>query len=277
MEQPKIVTAYPDLVEPVWKQQSAQGSPYRTNSYTSPVQEAVGFVIKYSLWFVLSIVISVGLAMRWRLDTGTGLIVWGMIATGGYIAIFFLLSVFTPEGVALVNQLMNGVSEYFAFRRYEVYAQTSQVIELRKLELRHAAARQIEQVAESDPVRPSMELPVFAWRQPSDFVGSITNELPLRSTDGESEAYDILVDFVADLYDNAEELLRDGEYINMQAGVTLPWSKRSDVSAPVKAEMKSIVDRLDPPLFVELSNGRVWRMNTKDYPTKQQAIEAIGV
>lgn len=281
--QPDIATAYPDLVEPAWKQQQSAQNQYRTNSYTDPVKEAVGFVIKYSLWFVLSIVISVGLAMRWQLETGTGLIVWGAIATAGYIVIFLLLSVFTPEGVGVVNQLMAWVTEYYAFRRYQIYADTSLKIELRKLELRHSIASlgqqpQAEQL-QAQP-RESMALPAFGWRPDEEFTVSIEDELTGQADQpvGNIESVRVLVDFVADLYDNAKELLRDdGQTINLQAGITLPWSKRSDIPANIKAEIKSMIDEVEPPLFMELSGGRVWQLNTAQYPTKLDAIKSFSV
>lgn len=281
--QPDIATAYPDLVEPAWKQQQSAQNQYRTNSYTDPVKEAVGFVIKYSLWFVLSIVISVGLAMRWQLETGTGLIVWGAIATAGYIVIFLLLSVFTPEGVGVVNQLMAWVTEYYAFRRYQIYADTSLKIELRKLELRHSIASlgqqpQAEQL-QAQP-RESMALPAFGWRPDEEFTVSIEDELTGQADQpvGNIESVRVLVDFVADLYDNAKELLRDdGQTINLQAGITLPWSKRSDIPANIKAEIKSMIDEVEPPLFMELSGGRVWQLNTAQYPTKLDAIKSLSV
>lgn len=280
--QPDVATAYPDLVEPAWKQQATPNQ-YRTNSYTDPVKEAVGFVIKYSLWFVLSIVISVGLAMRWQLETGTGLIVWGAIATAGYIVIFLLLSVFTPEGVGIVNQLMAWVTEYYAFRRYQIYADTSLKIELRKLELRHSIASlgqqpQAEQL-QAQP-RESMALPAFGWRPDEEFTESIEDELTGQADHpvGNIESVRVLVDFVADLYDNAKELLRDdGQTINLQAGITLPWSKRSDIPANIKAEIKSMIDEVEPPLFIELSGGRVWQLNTAQYPTKLDAIKSFSV
>lgn len=276
-----IPTAYPDLVEPAWRQQQPAQNQYRTNSYTDPVKEAVGFVIKYSLWFVLSIVISVGLAMRWQLETGTGLIVWGAIATAGYIAIFFLLSVFTPEGVGVVNQMMLWVTEYYAFRRYQIYANTSLKIELRKLELRHSIAS-LGQQPEQLQVQPkeSMALPVFGWRPDEEFTESIEDELTGQADRpvGNTESFRVLVDFVADLYDNAKELLRDdGQTINLQAGITLPWSKRSDIPASIKAEIKSMLDEIEPPLFMELSGGRVWQLNTAQYPTKLDAIKSFSV
>lgn len=281
--QPDIATAYPDLVEPAWKQQQSAQNQYRTNSYTDPVKEAVGFVIKYSLWFVLSIVISVGLAMRWQLETGTGLIVWGAIATAGYIVIFLLLSVFTPEGVGVVNQLMAWVTEYYAFRRYQIYADTSLKIELRKLELRSSIASlgqqpQAEQL-QAQP-RESMALPAFGWRPDGEFTESIEDELTGQADQpvGNIESVRVLVDFVADLYDNAKELLRDdGQTINLQAGITLPWSKRSDIPANIKAEIKSMIDEVEPPLFIELSGGRVWQLNTAQYPTKLDAIKSFSV
>lgn len=278
-----IPTAYPDLVEPAWKQQQPAQNQYRTNSYTDPVKEAVGFVIKYSLWFVLSIVISVGLAMRWQLETGTGLIVWGAIATAGYIVIFLLLSVFTPEGVGVVNQLMAWVTEYYAFRRYQIYADTSLKIELRKLELRHSIASLGQQPrAEQLQAQPreSMALPAFGWRPDEEFTESIEDELTGQADQpvGDIESVRVLVDFVADLYDNAKELLRDdGQTINLQAGITLPWSKRSDIPANIKAEIKSMIDEVEPPLFIELSGGRVWQLNTAQYPTKLDAIKSFSV
>ena len=277
---PDVTTAYPDLVEPAWKQQTTQNQ-YRTNSYTDPVKEAVGFVIKYSLWFVLSIVISVGLAMRWQLETGTGLIIWGAIATAGYIVIFLLLSVFTPEGVGVVNQVMTWVTEYYAFRRYQVYADTSLKIELRKLELRHSIAS-LGQQPEQLPAQPkeSMALPAFGWRPDEEFTESIEDELTGQADESvvDVESVKILIDFVADLYDNAKELLRDdGQTINLQAGITLPWSKRSDIPANIKGEIKSLIDEIVPPLFTELSGGRVWQLNTAQYPTKLDAIKSFGV
>lgn len=281
--QPDVATAYPDLVEPAWKQQQSAQNQYRTNSYTDPVKEAVGFVIKYSLWFVLSIVISVGLAMRWQLETGTGLIVWGAIATAGYIVIFLLLSVFTPEGVGVVNQLMAWVTEYYAFRRYQIYADTSLKIELRKLELRHSIAS-LGQQSQADQLqaqpRESMALPAFGWRPDEKFTESIEDELTGQADQpvGNIESVRVLVDFVADLYDNAKELLRDdGQTINLQAGITLPWSKRSDIPANIKAEIKSMIDEVEPPLFMELSGGRVWQLNTAQYPTKLDAIKSFSV
>lgn len=278
-----IPTAYPDLVEPAWRQQQPAQNQYRTNSYTDPVKEAVGFVIKYSLWFVLSIVISIGLVMRWQLETGTGLIVWGAIATAGYIVIFFLLSVFTPEGVGVVNQIMLWVTEYYAFRRYQVYADVSLKIELRKLELRKEIASLSQQPQPQQltaPTQASMALPAFAWRPDEDFNESIEDELSGQSEKQSKavESVSILVDFVADLYDNAKELLRDdGQTINLQAGITLPWSKRSEIQPNIKAEIKSMIDEIEPPLFIELSGGRVWQLNTAQYPTKLDAIKAMSV
>lgn len=267
-KQATTVTAYPDSVEPKWQQQ--QPYSYRTSSYTDPKAEAIGFVLKYSLWALLSVVIAVGLALRNDWGAGTLLVVWGLLATVGYIVIFLLLSVFTPEGVAVVH-------EYFDYKRHVVEVESQQVIELRRLDVRKELllAGSSKPEPPALPAKPEMVLP--AWRPGPDFKQSIEDELFPVDDSGNDQAVHILADFLIDLYDHADDLLRDNEFVNMQAGVVLPWSRRSEVSANDKQAIQTILAGMEPPLFSSDSGGRVWRLNTKHYPTKQSAIAAISV
>lgn len=265
--------AYPDAVETGWKQQQSQPYVYRTNSQTDPVSEAYGFVVKYSVWGILSIVIAAGLALRNSWDAGTLLVVWGIIATLGYVVIFFVLSMFTPEGVAVSH-------EFFAYLRHRTDSNNNTKIELHRLDLRHEAyTASMPVIVQSDvpkiaeqPVAglPVAELP--EWTPSEDFVESIdlSGDKPAKY----SPEY-ILKDFVISLYDNAETLLIDNCRINMQSGVMLPWSRRSDLSAETKSAMQEILDRINPPLFQSHSSGRVWMIDTDRYPTKDDAIRAI--
>ncbi len=259
-------TAYPDMVETGWKGQQSQPYVYRTNSMTDPLSEAWGFVLKYSLWALLSIVIAVGLALRNDWDAGTLLVAWGLIATGGYIVIFLLLSIFTPEGVAVVH-------EFFDYLRHRTDSNNNVTIELKRLDIR----REILLSAQPQPQipvetrAPDIELPALAWKPDADFVESIENELFEKDepVNQNNNAVSILCDFLIDLYDHADELLIDNQRINVQAGVTLPWSRRSDIPTQTKTAMQDMLNQIEPPLFQSTANGRVWLLNTAQSPTKR--------
>lgn len=278
----EVPTAYPDVVETGWKGQQSQPYTYRTNSQTDPISEAWGFVLKYSLWALLSVVIAVGLALRNDWDAGTLLVVWGLIATGGYILIFLLLSIFTPEGVAVTH-------EFFDYLRHRTDSNNNVIVELKRLEIRHdllLAAQQQPQLPEQaatssleQAAKPSVELPALAWRPDADFVESIEDELleEGKPVNQDNNAVSILCDFVIDLYDHADELLIDNQRINVQAGVTLPWSRRSEIPMQTKTAMQDMLNQIEPPLFQSTANGRVWLLNTAQYPTKHDAINALSV
>lgn len=265
-----VPTAYPDMVEQKWSQ--IPPYTYRTNSQTDPVSEAWGFVLKYSLWAILAAVIAIGLALRNNWDAGLLLVAWGIIATAGYVVIFLLLSVFTPEGVAVVH-------EFFDYLRYR--AELSFNLDLEKYRIDRRIDVLLATGTQSPALpEPKMESPhVPFWQPDADFVESIESELEgaKQPVNQDSNAVALLSDFLIDLYDHSDELLRNNETINMQAGVTLPWSKRSDVPAPTKAAISAILQEIEPPLFVEFSNGRVVKLNTKQYPTKQHAIAALSI
>jgi len=270
-------TAYPDIIEPNWKQGTAPPPIIRAQSYTDPVKEALGFVIKYSLWFVLSVVISVGLALRWDLDVATGLVIWGLVATAGYIAIFGLLSVFTPEGVSIVNQVVYYWTDYL---KHKIDSNNNLLLEQRRMEIR----RELLLTSKTEQQQPLLQktesptLEAFAWRPDADFQQDvISDELFRKEPKKDNTAVSVLSDFLIDLYDHPDELLRDNEIINMQAGITLPWSKRSEIPAEAKAAMQAILGSIEPPLIEILSNGRVIKLNTRQYPTKQDAIAALSI
>jgi len=268
MESPAV---YPDLVESKWGQ--IPPYTYRTNSQTDPVSEAWGFFVKYSLWAVLAAIIAIGLAMRNHWSAGLLLLSWGVIASVGYVVIFLLLSMFTPEGVAVVH-------EFFDYMRYRVEIAAQVDLEKYRIDKRVGL---LTAKPDDFPVlqKPKGEtvLGAFAWQPDEQFIDSIEDELEgaVNPPRQDTNAVAILADFLVDLYDHADTLLRDGETVNLQAGVTLPWSKRSDVPAQTKAAINAILKGIEPPLFVEHSGGRVVKLNTNQYPTKQDAISVLSV
>ena len=90
-----------------------------------------------------------------------------------------------------------------------------------------------------------------------------------------SDEIAILMDFTGDLYRNQDECVRDGNIINFNAGVQLPWTDKSDIDSRVKARMIVLLDRIEPKLYWT-SKRSVWHVNLRDYPDLDYAIEAIS-
>ena len=84
----------------------------------------------------------------------------------------------------------------------------------------------------------------------------------------------ILLDFTGDLYRHQSECLRNGNIIDYNTGIVLPWSKRSDIEKATKDRMKGIVDNISPQLFYP-KNQVEWCLNLADYPTLDAATTAI--
>lgn len=84
----------------------------------------------------------------------------------------------------------------------------------------------------------------------------------------------ILLDFTGDIYRNRGECIRNGNIIDYNAGIVLPWSKRSDIDTPVKERMRLLVNEIDPKLFYE-KNRVEWCINFNEYPDLDSAIDAL--
>jgi hypothetical protein len=84
----------------------------------------------------------------------------------------------------------------------------------------------------------------------------------------------ILLDFIGDLYRHPSECLRNGNIIDYNVGIMLPWSKRSDIDRDTKERMKQLVDNISPPLFYQ-KNKVEWCLNIENYSMLEDAVTAI--
>lgn len=247
--------------------------------YSDPGLRARAFVIKFIAACIPLALIATGVTWLFSQSWAFGLVMFGVLAVAMYDSLSDHEAQQSPEwlernrqNIVLQAHLHEvdsaaGLSE----KDIQVERLTS---ENRRINQELLAVRAIgldnskyvpAKIGEKEPIP-------TPW--PGDFEHNVLGD---DKKTNPSQAFSRLLDFVADLYQNPNECLEsDGKTINLRAVGGLPWGKRSDADVQSKREMKAILGCMYPRLFIEESDGRVWKLNLDAYPDIESALKKLN-
>lgn len=250
-----------------------------------PVREAQGFAIKYSALFVVSIFLAWGITAKGGQSIVWGLSFFGVVVFAGYFALSLMENIFERESGHVVWAFFGTIVELFRLW----FSYKLMVIEKsnENLRLRLDAYEQRALAAQRNAIVDKQATPQSSRNQLANYVPApVHPPLPpgalaeldstmfepedlIERNDG-TDAKAILLDFVAELYENAA-YTNDSGVLLVQA----PWAKASANPASVKKQMRDMLGQMAPKLFTLTPDKRAWRHNGEDYPDCTSAYSAI--
>ena len=245
------------------------------------VSQGIGFNLKYAPLFVILAILAYGLAIKSHQDFWFGTVLFGTLSVVGYWLLGFMENVFEPTSGHVVRSFFGWLvlnAEIASSERVQMeYYKTEQIrLENERLDKTIIAKKVIEQVnRHSLPQSAANQLTNFEYTdefeddEPINAGAAYT--IPLAELQKPDEARTILLDFLTDLYQHSDEMIKPDGRLKKEAGVA-PWAAQSDLSAPIK---RKILDLIKQSKIFSQEGTQPWRLNLAAYPDIHSAIEAL--
>ncbi len=264
------------FAEPVVKQQTP----------IDYVAQGIGFNLKYAPLFVILAILAYGLAIKSKQDFWFGTVLFGTLSVVGYWMLGFMENVFEPTSGHVVRSFFGYLvlkAEIASSERAQaMYYETEQMrLENERMEKAIIEQRVIEQVQRHSLPQPVMnQLTNFDDAEPFDddepAIRKDVYTIPLDELKNpKDEARTILLDFLTDLYQHSDEVVKPDGRLKKEAGI-VPWAAQSDLSLPIKRKILDLIKQTNPKIFSQ-EGTQPWRLNIAAYPDIHSAIEALDV
>lgn len=267
----------------------------RSVEHTSPMAQARGFLVKYAGLSLVLAVLSVGLVWWLRAPAPVALITFAALAIIGYWGLAYTESVFTTAGVER-HRLTQGARVLRAqidaerdVRMAQVALQQSVVDSQR--EYNRQLAERHRQRLQSAPT-PATTQSLTQEKETASSANSAEFQLEThaetdtpawvqqRPVGADATARNALLAFVAGLYERGEDgrLLRVDADGYIARDTIIPFGKRGGLTQAQRQQAQTILTDLERSgLWLLRFDGdkRLWRLNVRQYPTADAAVDAV--
>lgn len=249
------------------------------------VSQGIGFNLKYASLFIVEAILGYSVAIKLGQDFWFGTVLFSVIAFIGYWLLGFMENIFEPTSGHVVRSFFGWLVLREDIRSSErtqaMYYQTEQMrLENERLDKTIIEQKVIEQVQRHSLPQPVMnQLTNFDDAEPFEDDEPVSRKdvytIPLNELKNpKDEARTILLDFLTDLYQHSDEVVKPDGRLKKEAGI-VPWAAQSDVSAPIKRKIQDLIKQTNPKIFSQ-EGTQPWRLNIAAYPDIHSAIDALN-